>query len=56
VSADLFAAVVVVMALTTFLAPPLLKLSMVRRPRGMSLLAWFFEPARRRVSRMIWGR
>ncbi len=56
VTADLFAAVVVVMALTTFLAPPLLKLSMVRRPRGTSLVAWFFEPARRRVSRMIWGR
>jgi Kef-type K+ transport system membrane component KefB len=53
---DLFAAVVVVMALTTFLAPPLLKLSMVRRPRGMSLWAWFFEPARKRVSSLIWGR
>jgi Kef-type K+ transport system membrane component KefB len=56
VTADLFAAVVVVMALTTFIAPPLLKLSMVRRPRGMSLWAWFFEPARKRVSSLIWGR
>ncbi len=56
VTADLFAAVVVVMALTTFIAPPLLKLSMVRRPRGMSLWAWFFEPARKRVSGLIWGR
>lgn len=56
VTADLFAAVVVVMALTTFLAPPLLKLTLARRPRGMSLVAWFFEPARKRVSSMIWGR
>ena len=56
VSGDLFAAIVVVMALTTFVAPPLLKSALVRRPRGMSLLAWFFEPARKRVSRMIWGR
>jgi Kef-type K+ transport system membrane component KefB len=56
VTADLFAAVVVVMALTTFIAPPLLKASLARRPRGVSLLAWFFEPARRRVSRLIWGR
>jgi len=56
VTADLFAAVVVVMALTTFVAPPLLKLSVARRPRGVPLLAWFFEPARRRVSNLIWGR
>ncbi len=56
VSGDLFAALIVVMALTTFVAPPLLKSALVRRPRGMSLLAWFFEPARKRVSRMIWGR
>ncbi|UCH78531.1 MAG: cation:proton antiporter [Candidatus Coatesbacteria bacterium] len=56
VTADLFAAVVVVMALTTFVAPPLLKASVARRPRGVSLLAWFFEPARRRVSNLIWGR
>ncbi len=56
VTGDLFAAIVVVMALTTFVAPPLLKSALVRRPRGMSLLAWFFEPARKRVSRMIWGR
>jgi Kef-type K+ transport system membrane component KefB len=56
VSADLFAAVVIVMAGTTFLAPPLLKASFARRPRGTSLLGWLFEPARRRVSRFIWGR
>ncbi|MGD8718070.1 MAG: cation:proton antiporter [Candidatus Zixiibacteriota bacterium] len=56
VSGDLFAAVVIVMAGTTFLAPPLLKASFARRPRGTSLLGWLFEPARRRVSRFIWGR
>jgi Kef-type K+ transport system membrane component KefB len=56
VSADLFAAVVIVMAGTTFLAPPLLKMTLVRRPRGMNLVSWLFEPARKRVSRLIWGR
>jgi len=56
VSADLFAAVVIVMAGTTFLAPPLLKLTLARRPRGTTLASWLFEPARKRVSRLIWGR
>ncbi len=56
VSGDLFAAVVTVMALTTFVAPPLLKFTMVRRPRRKSLVKWFFTPARKRVSWLIWGR
>jgi Kef-type K+ transport system membrane component KefB len=56
VSANLFAAVVIVMAATTFLAPPLLKLTLVRKPRGATLLSWLFEPARRRMSRLMWGR
>ncbi|HUU57022.1 MAG TPA: cation:proton antiporter [bacterium] len=56
VSADLFAAVVIVMAGTTFLAPPLLKLTLARKPRGTTLTSWLFEPARKRVSRLIWGR
>ncbi|MCP4230457.1 MAG: cation:proton antiporter [bacterium] len=47
VSDALFAAVVVVMALTTFLAPPLLKIAMSVKPPEKGFLGWVFSPIRR---------
>ncbi len=53
ISSDLFAALVVVMVLTTFLTPPLLKFALVARPPGKSLAGWFFEPARRGAHKIL---
>lgn len=50
-SNEVFAALVTVVALTTFLTPPLLKFTLAERPPRKSILAWFFEPARRQVRR-----
>jgi len=45
---SMFAAVVVVMAATTFLAPPLLKYAFQERPPGRSAVSWLLSPVRRR--------
>ena len=44
---SMFAAVVVVMAATTFIAPPLLKFAMAPPPLGRSVVGWLFSPMRR---------
>jgi Kef-type K+ transport system membrane component KefB len=52
VSNELFAALVIVVALTTFFTPPLLKFTLAERPPHKSLLGWLFEPARRQIRRL----
>jgi hypothetical protein len=42
---------VVVIALTTFFAPPFLKFALTDRPARTSLGAWFFKPLHRRLRR-----
>ena len=51
VGAELFAALVVVIALTTFFTPPFLKFALTDRPARTSFGAWFFKPLRRRPRR-----
>jgi Kef-type K+ transport system membrane component KefB len=47
VTDSIFAAIVVVMAATTFIAPPLLKFALEAPPIGRSVVGWLFSPVRR---------
>jgi len=53
VSPDLFAAVIIVIAFTTFMTPPLLKFALLERPPRTPLVVWLFEPARKSIQRML---
>ena len=48
-SPELFAALVLVIALSTFFTAPLLKFAFAERPARKSIVAWFFEPIRRKT-------
>jgi Kef-type K+ transport system membrane component KefB len=54
VTDSIFAAVVVVMAATTFIAPPLLKFALEAPPIGRSVVGWLFSPMRRPRWFMRW--
>jgi Kef-type K+ transport system membrane component KefB len=54
VTDSIFAAVVVVMAATTFIAPPLLKFALEPPPIGRSVVGWLFSPMRRPRWFMRW--
>jgi Kef-type K+ transport system membrane component KefB len=54
VTDSMFAAVVVVMAATTFIAPPLLKFALAPPPIGRSVVGWLFSPVRRPRWFMHW--